>query len=67
MNDRAYKIAIHDGYQKGLASVVYNFFDKKTGSGAKASFNEELVQELHKPVNEIFKRRRVYKIFDQQI
>ena len=26
----------YDGYQRGLASMVYNFFDKKSkGSGAK--------------------------------
>ena len=26
----------HDGYQRGLASMVYKFFDKKTsGSGIK--------------------------------
>ena len=32
LTDRAYNIAInpkYDGYQKGLASVVYKFFDKK--------------------------------------
>ena len=32
LKDRAYNIAInpkYDGYQKGLASVVYKFFDKK--------------------------------------
>ena len=36
MKDRAYKIAInckYDGYQRLLASIVYKFFDKKTGSG----------------------------------
>ena len=42
-----YEISIHpkyDGYQRGLASMVYKFFfDKKTGSGA--SVNEELAQE----------------------
>ena len=31
-----------------LASIVYKFFDKKAGSGATA--NEQLVEELHKPV-----------------
>ena len=28
--------------------MVYNFFDKKTGSGI--SVNEQLAEELHKPV-----------------
>ena len=37
LKDRAYEIAMnpkYDGYQKGLASMVYKFFDKKIGSGA---------------------------------
>ena len=36
LKDRAFKIAKnikYDGYQKRLASMVYKFFDKKTGSG----------------------------------
>ena len=50
---KAYTIAInskYDGYQKGLASMVLNFFDKKTELGVEASVNKELVQELHKRV-----------------
>ena len=41
LRDRAFKIAIdprYDGYQRGLASMVYKFFDKKSsGSGFAAS------------------------------
>ena len=51
--DRAHKIALnpkYDGYERGLASMVYLFYDKKTGSGMKANVNEVLAQELHKPV-----------------
>ena len=36
MKDRAYEIARYcgyNGYQRALASMVYKFFDKKTGSG----------------------------------
>ena len=43
----------YDGYQSGLASVVYKFFVKKTsGSGIKNEnmSNRELVKELHKPI-----------------
>ena len=37
----------HDGYQRGLPSVIYRFFDKKsTGSGV----NQQLANELHKPI-----------------
>ena len=66
--DRAYEIAInckYDGYQRGLASMVYKFFDKKTGSGANVK--EVLPQELHKPVIIKFKRRKVYPRFKDNI
>ena len=39
LRDKAFNIAKdrkYDGYQRGLASIVYKFFDKKTsGSGIK--------------------------------
>ena len=40
MKDRAYEIPRnrrYDGYQRLLASMVYKFFEKKTGSGAIAT------------------------------
>ena len=43
----------YDGYQRGLASMVYTFFDNKTkGSGIKNKIkqNEQLAEELHKPI-----------------
>ena len=49
----------YDRYQRGLASIVCNFLDKKTGLEVKASVNEELSQELHKPVIKRFKRRKI--------
>ena len=56
------------------ASMVYNFFDKKTGSRAIASLNEQLTKELHKPAIKKFKRgiakksmRDLMTIFGQQI
>ena len=49
--------------------VVFKLFDQKTGSGI--SVNEQLAEELYKPIIKIFKRRKVYarlkKIFGQQI
>ena len=53
----------YDGYQRGLASMVYKVFDKKSkGSGvtlANKSIpqNEQLAEELHKPIIRKFKRR----------
>ena len=38
----------YDGYQRALARMVYESFDKETGSGVNV--NEQLVKELHKPV-----------------
>ena len=45
--------------------MVYKIFDKKTGSGA--SVNEELAQELCKPVIKKFKRRKVYAKFKDNV
>ena len=62
LKDRAYEIARNRGYygyQRALASMVYRFFDKKTGSGI--SINDQLAEEFHKPVIKKFKRRKVYR------
>ena len=40
-------------------------FDKKIGSGV--SVNEQVAEELHKPLNEEFKRRKVYTRFKENI
>ena len=59
LKDGASEIAInlkYDGYQRGLTSMIYKFFDNKTGLWA--SLNEELFQELHKQVIKKIKRRR---------
>ena len=44
LKDKAFAIESnpkHDGYQRGLASMVYNFFDKKSKeSGIKNEINE---------------------------
>ena len=56
LRDKAFNIAKnpkYDGYQRGLNSMVYKFFDKKsTGSGVntRLEFNEQLAKELHKPI-----------------
>ena len=40
-----------NGYQRGLASMVYKFFDKKSmGSGMVKPSSLILADELHKPV-----------------
>ena len=57
------------GYQRGLASMVYTFFDSKvSGSGAKLiPQNEQLAEELHKPIIRKFEKRKVYSTFKDNI
>ena len=61
LRDKAFKIATnpkYDGYQRGLASMVYNFFDKKSsGCGVAAETNCQLANELHKQIIRTFKRK----------
>ena len=53
LSDKGFNIAKnpkYDGYQCGLASMVYNFFDKKTsGITVKSEniSNKKLAEELH--------------------
>ena len=51
LKDIANKIAKsykYDGHQSALASMLYSFFDNKTGS--RVSLNQQLTEKLHKPV-----------------
>ena len=54
LGDKAFDIAKnpkYDGYQRGLASMAYKFFEN----------NEiKLAEELHKPIIRDFKKRTVY-------
>ena len=73
LRDRAYDIASnpeYNGYHRGLASMVYKLFDKKstaepsalgrTGSGFKKPSTSILADELHKPIIGKFNKRKVY-------
>ena len=41
----------YDGYQRGLSSMVYKFFDKKSSGGAtKPEPNYQLANELHRQI-----------------
>ena len=69
LRDKAFNIAKnpkYDGYQRGLACMVYKFFDKKsTGRGVNIplELNEQLAKELLKPIIRKFKKRKVYSGF----
>ena len=71
LRDKAFKIASHskyDGYQRGLASMVQKFFDKKSsGSGIVNEPNYQLANELLKPIIRKFKKRKVYSSFRDNI
>ena len=68
LRDKAFNIAKnlkHDGYQRGLASMVYKFFDKKSklsGVNIEVRPNEQLAEELHKPIITIFKKTSLFWI-----
>ena len=71
LKDIAFEIASnleYAGYQRGLASVVFNFFDKMLkSSGIKSMSNQELAEELHKPIIKKFKKRKVYSYLKDNI
>ena len=54
LKNKAFKIANnpnYDSYQRGLASMAYKFFDKKSKeSGIFNKPNYQLANELHKPI-----------------
>ena len=71
--DKAFAIASnpkYDGYQRGLASMIYKIFDKKSkGTGIKNEIeeNQQLANELHKPIIRKFKKRKMYSSFKENI
>ena len=81
LRNKAFNIAKdpkYDGYQRGLASMVYKFFDKKStslpdrsvsggGANIEVKHNEQLPEELHKPIIRNFKKRTVYSGFRDNI
>ena len=84
LKNKAFDIAKdskYDGYQRGLASMVYKFFDSKVaspdkksvGSGAKhvntkiTPQNEQLADELHQAIIRKFEKRKVHAAFKDNI
>ena len=72
-SDKAIKIASnpkYDEYQRGLASMFCKFFDKKSkGSDIENEIkeNQQLTNELHKPIIRIFKKRKVHSFSKDNI
>ena len=85
LRNKAFNIAKnqkYDGYQRGLASMVYKFSDKKSASlmdkstkesgvtgltNKSVSPNQQLADELHKPIIKKFKKRKVHSVFKDNI
>ena len=77
LKNSAYDIASnpeYDGYQRGLAGIVYKFFNSKaaplnktiSGKGT-IEVNKLLAEELHKLVIRKFNKRKVYSQFKDNI
>ena len=60
LRDKPFEIASkakYDGYQRGLASMVFKFLDEKyTGSGIKFMLNQQLANEIHQPIIRKFEK-----------
>ena len=73
LHDKAFNIIKnwkYDRYQRGLASMVYKIFNKKTSGRTvknKNLSNKELAEELHNPVIRKFKQRKVQSPFIDNI
>ena len=73
LRDKAFNIAKnpkYDGYQRGLASMVYKIFDKKSkGNNVNIEVkpSKQLAEKLHKPTIRKLKKRAVYSGFKDNI
>ena len=73
LHDKAFNIARNpkfDRYHRDLASMVVIFFVKKTSGGGIKHENmseQQLVEELHKPNGNKFKKRKVQSPFIENI
>ena len=65
LRDKAFKIASdpkYHGYQRGLASMIYKIFDRKSSeSDVTNEPNYQLANELHKSLLESFKKEKFKK------
>ena len=70
LRNKAFKTASdpkYDGYHRVLASMVYNFFDKKSRrSGILNEPTYQLVNELHKTIIQKSKKNKILFIFYRQ-
>ena len=73
LRDKAFNIAKnpkYDGYQRVLASMVYQFVDKTfkgIGVNNEIKQTEQLAEQLQKPLIKKFKRRKLFSSFKDNI
>ena len=73
LHDKEFNIAYNpknNVYQRRLASLVYRFsYKKSSGSGIKSEImeNQELAEELHKPIIRKFEKQKVYSSLKYKI
>ena len=73
LRDKVFNIAKnikHDRYQKGLASMVYKFFDQRTSGGTVKNeniSNKKLSEKLHKPIIRKFNKTKIQSAFINNI
>ena len=71
LRDKVFRIASdpkYCGYQRGLAQMVYKFFDKKSsGSRIVNEPNYQMADELHKPITRKIEKRKVYSSFRDNV
>ena len=73
LRDEAFSIAKnpkYDEYQRGLASMVYQFFDKKFSDGGVEIanlLNQESAKELYKPIIRKFNKQNIQWSFMDNI
>ena len=71
LKHKAFEIASnpkYDGYDRGLSSMVFKFFDKRSkGCGIKSIPNRQLANELHKTIIRKLEKRKFYSLFKDNI
>ena len=72
LRDKAFKNSNdpkYDAYQRGLASMVYMFFDKQSSGRGVATIkpNYQLANELHRQIIRKFTKRKAYSSFRDNI
>ena len=74
LRDKVFNIAKnlkYNGYQREIASVVYSLFNKKSASGRGVKIeimsNQELAEELHKPIIRKYEKQKLHSFFIDNI